>query len=195
MKLGSSVTFGKAAGAVVAAILFLLSVNTFAQHSGGREAPEFCDSSLPPMPNAWRVIAADEVKRFWIRQIPAVLPPSTYSQGYAYDMPHYRRRLEARNALVDRIHCGALDERAYCEAVRHNIRYHRLRGDSEQAERLELDLLRREAVINGDFGTVVKLEELKNQDQLERLVKEQAALIEQLRRDLERPRRRAVRNP
>ncbi len=195
MKMGSIHDSGKLALAVVSAMLFFLSVNTSAQDRGGREMPEFCDSSLPPVPNAWRVIRPVEVKRFWVSQIPMVLPPSPYSPGYAYDMPHYRRRLDARNALVERIRCGALDERACHEALRHNIRYHRLRGENDEAERLELDLLRVEAVLRGDLGTVVKLEELKNQDQLERLVREQAELIRQLRRDLEQSGGRKVRNP
>lgn len=195
MIMGSIHHSCKTAYVLVPAILFLLSLNLFSRPPHDSGSGEFCDSSLPPMPNAWRVIGPDEVKRFWVSQLPAVRPPSPISPGYAYDMPHYRRRLDARNALVERIHDGALDERAICEALRHNIRYHRLRGEIDEAERLELDLLRGEAMLRGDLGTVVKLEELKNQDQLERLVREQAELIEQMRRELEQSRGRKVRNP
>ncbi|MCB1229558.1 MAG: hypothetical protein KDN19_04800 [Verrucomicrobiae bacterium] len=144
------------------------------------------------MPNAYREIGPDDVKRYWVGQLAKVHPPSPSSPGYAYDMPHYRQRLEARNCLLEKLRGGLLDERAACEALRHNIRHYRNRGNQEKVEELELELLRREAVKRGDLGAVVKLEELKreNRDELEEIIRRQCMTIEMLKRELERTRPR-----
>ncbi len=183
---------GKLTACLVAA--GFLVTGAFAQterQSHRHEHAEFCEAALPPMPNAFREVTPDDVKRFWVGGLPAVHPPSRSSPGYAYDMAAYRERLEARNALVEKIHRGILDEKAAAEALRHNIRHHRNRGNDDKAAELEFELLRREAVNRGDLGAVVKLEELRQRDaeQMEAILRQQSRTIQQLRQEVERLRR------
>lgn len=174
-------------GVFLTAILSREAMGQEHAHDHGEIPPEFRASCLPSLPNMFRSVSPDDVKRYWLSQLPTVFPPSRSSSGYAYDMPIYRVRLEARNCLIEKIQGGLLDDRAALETLRHNIRYYRNRGDSDRAEKLEFELLRREAISRGNLGAVVRLEELKQKDgvSLEELVRSQALIIEELRKELD----------
>jgi hypothetical protein len=169
-------------------VIFLSSEAAGQEHSHGhgKAPPEFSEACLPAMPNTFRPVSPDDVKRYWVSQLPTVFPPSRSSSGYAYDMPMYRARLEARTCLVQKIQGGFLDDRATMEMLRHNIRYYQNRGDRDRVEELELELLRREAISQGNLGAVVRLEELKRDEgtNLEELVRRQAQVIEELQKEL-----------
>lgn len=162
-----------------------------AQHGQG-QFEEFSLSSLPPIPDRYREITDADVKRFWLGQIPQLHPPARSSPGYAYDMPHYRRRLEARNRLVDAIKRGMTDEKAACEALRHNLRYFRNRGNRVKVRELEREQLRREAMHRGDLKAILMLEDRDERDlqsETRRQLEQQADLIQELRGEIEALRR------
>lgn len=178
--------------AMVCAGFLVTTVHGQTGHSGSHgEPPEFCVTGLPPMPNSFKELNPDDVKRFWINQLPSVYPPRRSSPGYSYDMAAYRERLDARNCLVEKIRNGTLDEKAAAEALRHNIRHYRNRGNEERVRELEFELLRREAIHRGDLGAVVKLEELRQHDreQLEFIIRQQCRTIEFLQAEVDRLRR------
>ena len=181
-------------------LLLAIAGNLGAQEiASGPFETEFHPASLPPVPDHHRELKAADVKRYWISQLPQVHPPSRSSPGYAYDMPHYRRRLEARNRLVEGINQGLVDEKAECETLRHNLRHFRNRGRTEKVKVIEREILRREAIRKGDLAGLLVLDELESRHppETERLLQEQAELIRELRREIEalRSQVQSARNP
>lgn len=153
--------------------------------------PEFAPASLPPVPDFYREIDGKDVKRFWLSQVPDIHPPARSSPGYAFDMPHYRRRLEARNRLVDEINRGLVDEKAECEALRHNLRHFRNRGREDKVREIEREMLRREAVRKGDLAGLLFLEKMEERSasDVDRRLEEQEGLIRSLKAEIEALRR------
>ncbi|MCP5541388.1 MAG: hypothetical protein H7A52_14695 [Akkermansiaceae bacterium] len=177
-------------------LLFLLSLTLLGPLFGGWAQPpsprgDHADP-LRPVPEFGRLITAHDVRQHWLRNLPAITPPSRLDAGYAHEMPHYREELERRNCLVDAIARGDHDTRAECEALLHNIRHCEKHGDSARAGELRLKLMRTRALEDADPTDAAALLYLQSPaststdiDGLKSLILIQSRRLAELERQLE----------
>ena len=72
---------GKGFRAFTIGVVSLMMANTGLAQDHRHLDAAFTPAGLPPMRDAFRPVSGDDVKRFWISQMPQVFPPSRSSPG------------------------------------------------------------------------------------------------------------------
>jgi hypothetical protein len=101
--------------------------------------------TLPEVPDSLRILTRQEVKNYWVNQLPEPVEPSSLARGYQDLMVTYRHEVGERQQLILAIRVGKYEQRAEIVRLRHNILAYHRKGDDDKVFEFGEELAKLEA--------------------------------------------------
>ncbi len=95
---------------------------------------------LPEIPPSERILSIEEVRNYWVNTLRGRPVPPRPTGLHPDQQRQWSDMVRARQHLIERARQGEFDDQAAFVALRHNANAWRMRGDEEQAEKIEAKL-------------------------------------------------------